>query len=103
MVRKRDWLSAGISFDSDTAGELKFGTTRSLLSVSYHLSLDKKGEDYFILGYQFGSDNTKIRDRNAAIQLDANDNIVQNLDENNPVSNSISKNTMRGNRKAFSV
>jgi len=90
MVRKRDWLSAGISFDSDTAGDLDFGTTRSLLSVSYHLSLDKKGKDYVILGYQFGSDNTKIRDKNAAIQLDANDNIIQNLDEENATSNSIS-------------
>jgi len=90
MVRKRDWLSAGISFDSDTAGELKFGTTRSLLSVSYHLSLDKKGKDYFILGYQFGSDNVKIRDKDAAIQIDANDNIISNLDSENPTSNSIS-------------
>ena len=89
MVRKRDWLSAGISFDSDTAGELKFGTTRSLLSVSYHLSLDKKGKDYFILGYQFGSDNTKIRDQNAAISLDGNDNIINNLNPDNATSNNI--------------
>ena len=90
MIRKRDWLSAGISFDSDTAGELKFGTTRSLLSVSYHLSLDKKGKDYFILGYQFGSDNTKIKDKDAAISLDGNDNIISNLNPDNKTSNSIS-------------
>jgi len=62
MIRKRDWLSAGMSFDSDRAGSLSFSTTRSLLSASYHLSLDKKANSYLIVGYQFGSDKTKIND-----------------------------------------
>jgi len=60
MVRKRDWLSAGISIDSDFAGDLSYGFTRSLVSASYHLSLDKKGLNYFVVGAQFGSDQFKI-------------------------------------------
>lgn len=60
MVRKRDWLSAGLSFDADFAGDLKYGFTRSMIAASYHLSLDKKGNDYIVAGIQFGTDNYKI-------------------------------------------
>jgi type IX secretion system PorP/SprF family membrane protein len=91
MVRKRDWLSAGVSFDSDRAGSLGFSTTRSLLSASYHLSLDKKAKSYLVLGYQFGSDNVKIKDlRDETIILEnPNDNQISNIDPMNGQSNSI--------------
>lgn len=62
MIRKRDWLSAGISFDADRAGTLNFATTRSLIAASYHLSLDKKAKSYLVLGYQWGADRTQIND-----------------------------------------
>jgi len=35
------------------------------------------------------SDNTKIRDQNAAISLDGNDNIINNLNPDNATSNNI--------------
>ena len=93
MVRKRDWLSAGISFDSDKAGSLGFSTTRSLIAVSYHLSLDKKGKDYIVLGYQFGSDNQKIKDiRNPGVLIleEGQDPTALNVDPQNGKSKSIS-------------
>lgn len=93
MVRKRDWVSAGISLDADKAGSLGFATTRSLISVSYHLSLDKKGNDYFVLGYQFGSDSRKIKDiRNpdALLLADGMDSTVDNIDPENATNSSIS-------------
>jgi len=79
MVRKRDWLSAGISIDRDVAGELRLGPSRSLISASYHLSLDKKGNDYIVVGAQFGSDNYKAS---------ADANLIRSLDDNDSVLNS---------------
>ena len=76
MIRGRDWLSAGISLDYDRSGDLALIQNRRSISVSYHLSLDKKGNDYFVLGYQFGSDGFFLRDinnPNAAIFGDGTD------------------------------
>ncbi len=86
MVRKRDWLSAGISFDTDKGGELDYGWNRSLVGVSYHLSLDKKGNDYFVLGYQFGSDGIKTNTANA-----------RTIDQNDPTLTSNSGGSGSGN------
>lgn len=78
MIRKRDWVSAGLSFDADRAGDTNFGTTRSAISASYHLALDKKGKSYFVAGFQFGSDKFKL-DKTKATLGDNNDTNFQNL------------------------
>lgn len=75
LIRKRDWLSAGLTFDNDQAGDLGLTTNRSTLSVSYHLALDKKGEDYLVLGYQFGSESRFFKNRNDAVLTSSNDNV----------------------------
>ena len=81
-IRKGDWISAGVTFDADRAGSTNFRTTRSLLSVSYHLSLDNKGKRYLIAGYQWGADNRKI-DRQRINLADPTDNVTNNLPEDN--------------------
>lgn len=70
MVRKRDWVSAGISFDADKAGTGELSTTRSLIAASYHLSLDKKAQNYLVAGFQFGSDNTKLNEAQSLVTPD---------------------------------
>lgn len=70
MVRKRDWVSAGVSLDADKAGTGDLSTTRSLISASYHLSLDKKAQNYLVAGFQFGGDKVKLNDANSLITPD---------------------------------
>ncbi|MEM6318283.1 MAG: PorP/SprF family type IX secretion system membrane protein [Bacteroidota bacterium] len=90
MIRKRDWISAGISFDADNAGTNDFNTTRSLISASYHLSLDKKGKNYLVAGYQFGSDNTRLKSlQTNGVFGEAQDPSITNIDPDNATSSRI--------------
>jgi len=73
MVRKRDWLSAGLAFYADKAGTGGLTNTGSLMSASYHLALDKKAKSYLVAGIQFGSVAREIKDRQA---LTFEDNIL---------------------------
>jgi len=52
---KRDWIGVGFTMFSDKAGSLQLQTSASLLSASYHLSLNKKGTSILTLGLQGGS------------------------------------------------
>jgi len=52
---KKDWVGVGFTMFSDKAGSLQLQTAASLLSASYHLSLNKKGTSILTLGVQGGS------------------------------------------------
>ncbi len=54
-VRKRDWISAGISFYDDTAGSIGLGTNFMQICGAYHLSMNKKGTSVFTLGLKGGT------------------------------------------------
>ncbi len=84
MVRGRDWLSAGVAMDFDRSGDLTLVRNRSAISVSYHLSLDKKGKNYFVLGYQFGADSGFLKEGFNAVAIDPirNDNVITNVPNN---------------------
>jgi|APTNR8051073442_1049403.scaffolds.fasta_scaffold02053_4 type IX secretion system PorP/SprF family membrane protein len=61
---KKDWIGVGFTMFSDKAGSLSLQTTASLLSASYHLSLNKKGTSILTLGVQGGNvqRRTKVED-----------------------------------------
>ncbi len=52
---KKDWVGVGFTTFTDKAGSLSLQTAASLLSASYHLSLNKKGSSILTLGVQGGS------------------------------------------------
>lgn len=52
---KNDWIGVGGAFFSDQAGTVNLRTNGSLLSASYHLALDKKGNSVLTLGLQGGT------------------------------------------------
>ena len=58
--RKQDWVGVGLMFYQDQAGigDLKRGAY--LLSASYHLGLDKKGQNVLTLGLQGGYHQTQF-------------------------------------------
>ncbi len=53
-LRDYHWLSLGFALDSDTSGDLSFGSTRMTGTAAYHLALDKKYTNVFTLGVQYG-------------------------------------------------
>lgn len=60
------WVSFGLALDTDTSGDLSFGTTRVTGTGAYHLALDKKYKNIFSVGVQYGmitrrSDPTALR------------------------------------------
>lgn len=73
ILRKNDWLSAGIVFYADKAGTGGLTNNGFLTSGSYHLALDKKAKSYLVAGIQFGSVSREIADRQA---LTFEDNIL---------------------------
>ncbi len=73
MIRKRDWLSAGIAVVQDKAGTGGLSNNASLLSASYHLSLDKNSSRYLVAGFQWGNVSRKFND---ALDLTFEDGIL---------------------------
>ncbi len=61
---KKDWVGVGFTMFTDKAGSLSLQTAASMLSASYHLSLNKKGTSILTLGVQGGSvqRRAKIKD-----------------------------------------
>ncbi|HEB62110.1 MAG TPA: type IX secretion system membrane protein PorP/SprF [Bacteroidetes bacterium] len=60
LIRKRDWVGAGINLYSDKAGSGHLGNTGFLGSVAYHLAMDKKQKNILTLGVQVGSVQRKL-------------------------------------------
>ena len=58
--RKRDWVSVGLMFFADKAGELGLRHNAQKLGASYNLALDKKGNSYFSLGVNWGSETRSV-------------------------------------------
>ena len=75
MIRKRDWLSAGVAVVQDKAGTGGLTNNASLLSASYHLSLDKNSSRYLVAGFQWGNVSRKFKD---ALDLTFEDGILSN-------------------------
>ena len=53
--RKQDWVGVGFSLVSDNAGDFDLSSTFFGLSAAYHLALDKKRQNVFTIGLQYGS------------------------------------------------
>ena len=49
------WVSFGLALDSDTSGDLSFGTTRITGTGTYHMAFDKKYKNILSIGLQYGS------------------------------------------------
>jgi len=96
MIRKRDWVSAGIVAYADKAGSGGLTNSGYLASGSYHLSLDKKSTRYLVAGIQFGSVTREIKDREA---LTFADNIL----DGTPGSSSTDFNKIPTDGKGYSV
>lgn len=60
VVRKNDWLSAGLLMYSDKAGSLELSNNFYALSVAYHLALDKNANSVLTLGIQAGQASRKL-------------------------------------------
>ncbi len=73
VVRKNDWLSAGVALYADKAGTGGLTNTGFLASASYHLALDKKATKFLVGGIQFGSVSREFKDRT---DLTFEDNIL---------------------------
>ena len=73
MLRKNDWVSAGVVIYADKAGTGGLTNNGFLASGSYHLALDKKAQSFLVAGIQFGSVSREITDRQA---LTFEDNIL---------------------------
>lgn len=58
--RKTDWVGVGMTNLSDNAGLVRLKTSGSLMSVAYHLGLDKDGKNVLTLGVQGGSFKRKV-------------------------------------------
>lgn len=58
--RKKDWVGAGFVTYNDLAGSSLLLTNTSLLSLSYHFSLNKEGSTLLTLGLQGGSSQRRF-------------------------------------------
>ena len=63
--RKQDWIGVGANFYYDQAGSAALKNIGQLLSLAYHLGLDKKGKSVFTLGAQFGAVQRRFDKDNA--------------------------------------
>ena len=59
--RKQDWLGVGGMFYQDKAGDGALITNFSLLSIAYHLALDKKQKTVLTFGLQGGSTTRRFK------------------------------------------
>lgn len=64
---KKDWVGVGFTMFTDKAGSLSLQTAASLLSASYHLSLNKKGTSILTLGLQGGSVQRRAKSLDVAV------------------------------------
>ena len=96
MLRKRDWVSAGIVAYADKAGTGGLTNSGFLASGSYHLSLDKKLTRYLVAGVQFGSVGREIKDSQ---DLTFADNILNGT----PGATSIDFNKIPEDGQSYSV
>ena len=55
VVRKSDWVGAGLTVYQDKAGSLGLKNGGFLLSASYHLAMDKRRNNVITLGLQGGT------------------------------------------------
>lgn len=51
---KHHWTSFGLAVSNDITGDLGFKKSAALLSLTYHLALDKKYKKVFRIGVQYG-------------------------------------------------
>lgn len=58
--RKNDWVGVGGMLFSDKAGTGELGNTTAMLSVAYHLAMDKKGKTVLTFGLQGGMVQRKL-------------------------------------------
>jgi len=63
--RKRDWLGIGLTFFTDKAGDLGLKHTATKLSGTYHLALDKKGQNLISIGGAYGQVQRSLDRKNA--------------------------------------
>ncbi len=57
---KHDWIGIGGMFFSDKAGSGGLVHGAFKFGAAYHLALDKKGDTYFTLGGNYGSENRSV-------------------------------------------
>lgn len=53
--RKQDWIGVGMTLVNDKSGDLNLVQNFFGFSAAYHLALDKKRQNVFTLGVQYGS------------------------------------------------
>lgn len=69
-VRKRDWVSVGLTGYTDKAGTSELGSTFFHISGAYHLALDKKQKNVLSLGVQGGQLMRKFNDQAELLGVD---------------------------------
>ncbi len=60
--RKRDWIGVGLMFFTDKAGQVGLKHSATKLGATYHLALDKKGNNVLSIGGQYGKGSRKLGD-----------------------------------------
>lgn len=58
--RKTDWIGVGMLTVNDKAGDAQLRTTINMLSLSYHMALNKTGKTMLTIGLQGGSVQRKL-------------------------------------------